>query len=139
MSAGPFADLLMTVGSVFLLLAMTLLAQAPPAIAPAAASDAILAVGGGIRLGSSGRLVPLDAIPDDPELAAWLVRLRGSAEPPVVLVAPDGLEAAFLFDNAAGAAGLLRMATLRLRTGCAEAPEGPLRALCLRFAGGAQR
>lgn len=145
MASGPLADLLMTAGGIFLILAVILLAQAagqpPQAAGEQAARDRgllLVAERDGVRLGADGTLTALDGVPEDRDLSARLAAARTDPVPPLLLIAHDGIEAAFLVDNAAAAAGLARLRTLRLTRDCAGVGAGWLE-LCRRLAEGGAR
>jgi hypothetical protein len=153
-SAGDEVAVPLAIADIFLALVgvviMMLLALVPALHAPGSLAApppleiwrAELAVGGaqpavlvaeedGLRLVSQvDRLVPLDAILDDSELAAGL--RAASAEPGGILlvIRSEGQEAAFLFSALAGGLGLETVHHLRLDTGCAYLLDQQLARRC---------
>lgn len=148
--ADPQADLFFTLVAVMLPAILLLLPAARMAQQPerqmAAVADAALAAGttvrgeratvflaqqDGVAFGPTGRdRVRLDAMLDDANLRAALESIRAAGTPLLLLIAPDGQEAAFLFEGLAAAHGPRSIAQVRLDRGCAGL-RGPLAELCL--------
>ncbi len=87
-----------------------------------------LARAAGIEIG--GRRVPPDALPDDAELASVLARATASGETVLLVIAPDGLDTAFLFDGIAARAGVTRLWQIRLDALCGFAAGTAGAGLC---------
>ena len=91
----------------------------------------VIAGAGGLRLmGDGGRLVGLDAIADDPSLIGLLDRLREDDRPLLLVVEPDGLEAAFLFEPVLAAHGPRDLREVRATDACAATRDAALAAAC---------
>lgn len=74
-----------------------------------------LADGAGIAYGPAASIrVPLAAIQEDPGLRRAMEAAWQDGQPLLVLIAPDGEEAAFLFDAVAARHGPARLAQIRL-------------------------
>lgn len=92
---------------------------------------ALVAGAGGLRLvGEGGRLVGLDAIADDPGLIGLLDRLRQDDRPLLLVVEPDGLEAAFLSEPVLAAHGPRDLREVRATDTCAATSDAALAAVC---------
>ncbi|WAJ30497.1 hypothetical protein [Antarcticirhabdus aurantiaca] len=148
------ADLFLALVAVVVLMLLSLLPAiaTPGALAPDGAEEPwrtgqarldggtpaiIVAEAGGLRLAdaavpgadpvsdrSGGRLVPLDALFSDADLAARLEDVARAQTPVLFVVEPDGGEAAFLFDALASRAGLATYAQMRLGSDCAVRSRG---------------
>ncbi len=130
--------------AILLLLPAARMAQQPER-QTAAVADTVLAAGAtvrgesaavflaqqdGVAFGPAGRdRVGLDAMLDDANLRAALESIRAAGTPLLLLIAPDGQEAAFLFEGLAAAHGPRSIAQVRLDRGCAGV-RGPLAELC---------
>lgn len=145
--ADPFADLLFTLIAAVLPAILVLLpamhlsgalpprpsrAEPPPAPVTVRGQSAwpIVAQRDGLRLTeASNRVVSLDAIPDDGGLRALLQRLRDAGEPLVLVIEPDGQEAAFVLEPLAAAQGPQEIQQIRADRPCGEA-RGALARAC---------
>lgn len=122
----PFADLLFTLVATVMPAVLLLLPAAQDA--PAPLPDRPIRIEGrpaalyvaradGLRLGGpEARLVPLDAIPDDLPLRARLA--DAAVGPLLLLVEPEGGEAAFLFEGVLARAGVARIRQVRIAPTC---------------------
>lgn len=91
----------------------------------------VVAGAGGLRLmGEGGRPVGLDAIADDPGLIGLLDRLRADDRPLLLVVEPDGLESAFLFEPVLAAHGPRDLREVRATDTCAATRDAALAAAC---------
>jgi hypothetical protein len=73
----------------------------------------------GLLIGPAHRdLVPYDRILDDNQLAAKLERLRAAGERLLLIIEPDGLETAFLFESALSLHGPRTIHQIRLDSAC---------------------
>ena len=139
----PLSDLLFTMVAILLLafmavlpgLALTVVTQPAPSVPPRSLTERnytfegrsiapYLATGAGLRRTGDTRVVPADAILDDPGLRAGLSELAARAEPVFIFIAADGLEVAFEFEAIASAAGIKTLRQVRLAKDCK--PERPL-------------
>jgi hypothetical protein len=147
--ADPQADLFFTLVAVVLPAILLLLPAARMAQQPerqsAALADAVLTAGAklhgadaavflarrdGVAFGPAGHhRVGLDAMLDDAGLKAALGSVRAAGKPLLLLIEPDGQEAAFLFDGLAAMHGPRSIAQVRLDRGCASV-RGPLSEMC---------
>jgi hypothetical protein len=94
--------------------------------------EPLIATARGLRTGPSpSDFIPLERILDDKGLAAKLMSMRDRREPLVLLIDPDGDEAAFQFEAVASLNGPPRIRQIRLDTGCAYAKSQALIQYCL--------
>lgn len=85
-----------------------------------APATSILASAAGVRIRDGGdEFVELARILDDERLAGALRRLRTAGKPVLLLIEPDGQEAAFLFEAVAAAHGPDRILQVRVDPACA--------------------
>ncbi len=94
----------------------------------AARADGLLVAGDGEMQ------VPLDRILDDQALAGRIGAGREAGREILLIVEPEGGEAAFLFSALAGGLGLQEFTQLRIDSGCDFALADDLRSLCRRGA-----
>ncbi|MBC8129913.1 MAG: hypothetical protein H7Y08_06285 [Rhizobiaceae bacterium] len=98
------------------------------------AEPAFVAVAGadGLRLPADGnRTVALGAVLDDPALASTLSALVAGGRNILLVIEPDGSEAAFLFEALTGAVGVADIHQVRMDTACDFARDIALRRACL--------
>lgn len=142
----PFADLLFTLiaavlPAILVLLPAMHLSRAIPAAAPEPPAPEVLVRGSrarpiiagaeGLRLtGAGDRLVPLDAVPDDPGLRTELARIGRDGEPLLLIVEPEGLESAFLLEPVAALHGPRAMVQVRAAESCAATRDPRLARAC---------
>lgn len=73
----------------------------------------------GLRLQAEGdQLVTLDRILDDPRLVAHLEQTKRREQPLLLLIEPDGQEAAFLLETVLAARGPSRVFQVRIDSAC---------------------
>jgi hypothetical protein len=143
----PLADLLFSLVAIVVLAIIIMLpvmgrsgAPAPPSMAESLAGSAMtlggravepfVARAAGLQIGHNPDLIPLDAIPQDEALAAKLRDMRARGEPVVLMIDPDGTEAAFLFEPVASLNGPPSMRTVRLDRTCTHARSERLAVAC---------
>ena len=133
----PLSDLLFTMVAILLLAFMAILPgvalSAAVQPAPAKAQSSLLdrsfndqgrailpylATGAGLRRSGETRVIATSAILDDSGLRASLVALAASGAPAMILIAADGLEAAFEFEAVAAASGITTVRQIRLTSDC---------------------
>lgn len=101
-------------------------------------ADAFAAAAAGVRVRSQGdRLVPVDRILDDRGLALELGRLRQLDQPLLLLIEPEGQEAAFLLEAVAAVHGPRRIIQVRLDPACGFVRNPQLRDRCIAATYGA--
>lgn len=93
----------------------------------------LLAEADGLRLiGPEERLVPLDAVLDDPDVARALEAASARGDGVLLVIRPEGQEAAFQFTALAGRLGLDGVHHLRLDHACGYVLDPALATDCRR-------
>lgn len=107
-------------------------AQAPATVTvQGAETDPIVAGADGIRLtGPASRTIALDRISDDAGLRQTLAGLKGTGRPLLLIIEPNGFEAAFAFEPIAAAYGPAHMAEVRATRSCRDTRDAALKAAC---------
>ena len=96
------------------------------------AVEPFMAAARGLRYGPQpSEIVPLEAILQDSALAARLREIRERGNPLVLMIDPDGSEAAFQFEAVASRDGPARIRQIRLDATCTHAKSAALARFCL--------
>lgn len=89
--------------------------------------ELLIAEAGGLRVeGAGGGLIALDRIAGDEALGARLRQATSESRPLLLVIEPDGQEAAFLFPAAASAAGVTQVRQLRVTAACPRSADSPI-------------
>lgn len=142
----PLGDLLLSVAAILVLATIVLLPlaekiQAPTENSAQAINPELAAIAGevqpllatrfGIRFGrGAADIAPLDKILDDTRLVARLEEIQKADARILLLVDPDGLESAFVFDAVARRYVNGEIIQIRLSQPCREIRAGTLAELC---------
>lgn len=149
----PLSDLLLSVAAIIVLAVIVVLpavrtASDTPDNNPASRppGDTVLTLRGqaiepffatqhGLRMNAPpGNIVPVDQILDDRQLAEKLRYMRDAGEPLLLIIEPDGFEAAFLFEATASLNGPKRSWQIRLDTACTDEKSKPFKPFCSSLA-----
>ncbi len=149
LAVDPLADLLFNMVAIIVIAVIVILPTAvmmPPSHRIASTeftidgrkAQPLVATADGIRFGASpADIVSIARILDDESLAARLDGIRERGDPLLLLIAPDGMEAAFLIETVASRHGPAQLYQVRLDGGCAYAKSALGSEICPeRSAGG---
>jgi hypothetical protein len=101
------------------------------------AVEPLVATAAGLRYGPQpSEIVPLEAILQDAPLAARLRAMRERGDTLVLMIDPDGSEAAFQFEAVASRDGPPRIRQVRLDATCTHAKSAALARFCLAQSNG---
>jgi len=93
---------------------------------------AFFAGGAGLRIRDDGdRVVAVDRMLDDQALVTRLDRAKDTQQPILLLIEPDGQEAAFLFEAIAASRGVGRLLQVRIDPACAFVRNSELASQCV--------
>jgi hypothetical protein len=140
----PLSDLLLSVAAIIVLAVIVVLPAARFSVSTAGklpdhpqmtfqgqAIQPLFATPHGLRMGSgTADTIPADRILDDQRLAARLQHMREAGEALLLVIEPEGFEAAFLFEAVTSIHGPKRSWQIRLDTACGNQNSMPLELLC---------
>jgi hypothetical protein len=140
LAVDPLADLLFNMVAIIVIAVIVILptVDATPGVrAPSGfkldgrSAQTLVATAAGVRLGAgASQLVALRQVLSDEDLARRLERIRDQGDPLLVLIEPDGMEAAFLLETVVSDHGPVQFHQVRLDRACAFANSEQGRAIC---------